>query len=351
MASTIKIKNSSTAGAVPTSSDLVQGELAINVTDRRIFTENASGTVVELGTPSIDDNGNATAITIDSSENVGIGTSSPTQKLDVAGASPVVKISRASGSQPRLGFGATSGEDFYVEGSSATGLMSYSAGLSAAWGGKHVFLTDTVERMRIDSSGNVMMGVTGSINGNTKFSFENANASLNTGWFHNSNASNTGSIIVGSATRTASSSFYFIDCGANFPTSFARQFAVTGAGVIYAQNTSVQSLSDVRTKENVRDADDGLDVIMGVRPVRFDFKEGFGNDRKNVLGFIAQEIETVFPDAVEQLPVDPDGEGPEEPYKSVGPAALIPVLVKAIQEQQALITQLQADVAALKGQA
>jgi hypothetical protein len=50
MAAIIKIKNSSTAGAVPTSGDLVQGELAVNVTDKRIFTENASGTVVELGT-------------------------------------------------------------------------------------------------------------------------------------------------------------------------------------------------------------------------------------------------------------------------------------------------------------
>ena len=50
MAATIKIKNSSTASAVPTSSDLVQGELAVNVTDKRIFTENASGTIVELGT-------------------------------------------------------------------------------------------------------------------------------------------------------------------------------------------------------------------------------------------------------------------------------------------------------------
>jgi len=46
-------------------------------------------------------------------------------------------------------------------------------------------------------------------------------------------------------------------------------------------------------------------------------------------------------------PPAPEG---EEPYKAVN-ANLIPTLVKAIQEQQALITQLQADVAALKGQA
>ena len=43
-------KNSSTTSAEPTTSDLVQGELAVNVTDKRIFTENASTQIVELGT-------------------------------------------------------------------------------------------------------------------------------------------------------------------------------------------------------------------------------------------------------------------------------------------------------------
>ena len=46
----IVTKNSSTASAVPTTSDLVQGELAVNLTDKRIFTENASTQIVELGT-------------------------------------------------------------------------------------------------------------------------------------------------------------------------------------------------------------------------------------------------------------------------------------------------------------
>ena len=47
---TIVTKNSSTALAVPTTSDLVQGELAVNVTDKRLFTENAATQIVELGT-------------------------------------------------------------------------------------------------------------------------------------------------------------------------------------------------------------------------------------------------------------------------------------------------------------
>jgi hypothetical protein len=47
---TLITKNSSTASSVPTNAQLVQGELAVNVTDKRLYTENASGTVVELGT-------------------------------------------------------------------------------------------------------------------------------------------------------------------------------------------------------------------------------------------------------------------------------------------------------------
>jgi sugar lactone lactonase YvrE len=51
---TIVTKNSSTPSAVPTTSDLVQGELAVNVADKRIFTENSATQIVELGTnPSV----------------------------------------------------------------------------------------------------------------------------------------------------------------------------------------------------------------------------------------------------------------------------------------------------------
>ena len=58
---TIVTKNSSTALAVPTTSDLVQGELAVNVTDKRLFTENAATQIVELGTnPSTLTTGTAT---------------------------------------------------------------------------------------------------------------------------------------------------------------------------------------------------------------------------------------------------------------------------------------------------
>ena len=148
-------------------------------------------------------------------------------------------------------------------------------------------------------------------------------------------------VIYSTTDRAANAAFQFFRATANT----VDQFRVTGNGVIYAQNTTVQSISDVRTKENIVNATEGLDVITALRPVRFDFKEGFGNERKNQLGFIAQEIETVFPDAVD---VWGESDNPDEPYKSVGPAALIPVLVKAIQEQQAIIQTLTDRITALE---
>lgn len=49
MANTIQIKRSSTAAAVPTSGQLAVGELAVNLTDRKLFSKNGSGTVFQLG--------------------------------------------------------------------------------------------------------------------------------------------------------------------------------------------------------------------------------------------------------------------------------------------------------------
>ena len=84
---------------------------------------------------------------------------------------------------------------------------------------------------------------------------------------------------------------------------------------------------------------------MSLKPRKFDWKEGKGKDIKGDRGFIAQEFETVFPDMIQEWKDKPP-EG-EEPYKAVN-ANLIPTLVKAIQEQQAMINELKAKVAALE---
>jgi hypothetical protein len=57
MSNTIQIKRSSTANSVPTAAQLAQGELAVNLTDRKLYTKNASNAVVELTTPAFNING------------------------------------------------------------------------------------------------------------------------------------------------------------------------------------------------------------------------------------------------------------------------------------------------------
>jgi len=126
----------------------------------------------------------------------------------------------------------------------------------------------------------------------------------------------------------------------------AYRFWVSSAGTINATSTTISAISDIRFKENITDIDRGLAEILALKPRKFDWKDGKGRDIKNDRGFIAQEFEMVFPDLIDEWK-DPAPEG-EEPYKSVR-QDLIPILVKAIQEQQAMIIELQTKVAALEG--
>jgi hypothetical protein len=104
------------------------------------------------------------------------------------------------------------------------------------------------------------------------------------------------------------------------------RFYVNLAGTVFATNTTITGISDGRLKENVRDLDDGLDVVMALKPRKFDWKKGKGKDIKGDRGFIAQEFEAVLPEMIETWK-DPAPEG-EEPYKAVN-ANLIPTLVKS----------------------
>jgi hypothetical protein len=116
-------------------------------------------------------------------------------------------------------------------------------------------------------------------------------------------------------------------------TNSVYRFYVTGGGTINASNTTISAISDVRLKENITDLEIGLDAIMALRP----------RNGKNIRGFIAQEFEEVFPDLIDES-INPAPEG-EEPYKQIR-QDLIPILVKAMQQQQAQIEELKAMIMA-----
>ena len=111
----------------------------------------------------------------------------------------------------------------------------------------------------------------------------------------------------------------------------AYRFYVGMGGTIFATSIVITAISDQRLKENIRDIDTGLSSIMALKPRRFDWKEGKGQDKKNAAGFIAQEFETVFPECVSTSKSGEDG----IEYKNINHETLIPTLVKAIQELKA----------------
>ena len=269
------------------------------------------------------------ALTLDASGNLAVGTTTVDERLRLNGDSNATSRIRLQNQGTTLGWfgsylGITAlgnGNDLFVANATANAL---------------IFGTNGTERARITSGGYSKFSNDGTYVSSTGayHEFRNTDAAQPILYLTATSGSYTGQTIYINNTRAASSAYKFYSANADA----VEQFYVRGDGVLYAQNTTIQSLSDGRLKENVRNATEGLQVVNALRPVRYDWKAGYGNDRKDQLGFIAQEVEAVFPDAVSEWS---KAEGDEEAYKTVGPGALIPVLVKAIQELTARVAQLE----------
>ena len=178
------------------------------------------------------------------------------------------------------------------------------------------FTEGGAESMRIDSSGNVLVGTTNTAG--------NAGAGIK-----NIVGTNPAVLTVGASSANTEFAYNLYSTGAG-----AYRFYVGYGGTVFATSATITSISDVRLKENIQDIDVGLDKVMALKPRKFDWKEGKGKNTKGDRGWIAQEFEQVFPEMIDSW-IDPAPEG-EEPYKSVN-ADLIPVLVKAIQELKAIV--------------
>jgi hypothetical protein len=105
-----------------------------------------------------------------------------------------------------------------------------------------------------------------------------------------------------------------------------------GDGLI---NGSWAAVSDARFKQNVEELDGALDRVLALRGVTFDWRRDDFPERhfsaRRGLGFIAQEVEEIYPELVI---TGPDG------YKSVEYAKVGPILVEAIKAQQKVIEDL-----------
>ena len=193
--------------------------------------------------------------------------------------------------------------------------------------------TGEVEAARIDASRNLLVGISTGIN-NAKLVVQKSGgpAALLKSVGASDEANEPLQIIKTSATNTTAQVFV----------SFAINNGSNGSGQINANGASQAafgSFSDERLKENIVELSPQLDNIMALRPAEFDYIESEGGGHQ--IGFIAQEMEAVYPDAV--------GERTDGMKTITGWDKTTSRLVKAMQEQQAMIETLQAEVAALKG--
>jgi hypothetical protein len=278
----------------------------------------------------IDDNATSTAITIDSSENVGIGETSPLGKLHVksadSGGTPNTQYDELVLEQNGNNCGMTilcnsPGDGAIYFGDSADndiGGIAYSH-----FDNKMFFKVNGSERMRITSSGLVAINTT---------------------------SPDTGSI---TSIDHEGSTFYGLSLNSTTTsgTQYHLRFARGGAGAGYISSNSATTItfnntSDERLKENIQNSNSAIQDLKDIQVRQFDWKDNIDTHRD--FGFVAQELVNVVPEAVTQGTDELDDNG--KPVRSWGVdySHIVPRLVKVCQEQQTKIEELEARITALE---
>jgi hypothetical protein len=238
--------------------------------------------------------------------NIGIGTTSPAQKLTVHGSdnNNLIMSSNSGGNSNTMRIQANNAASYIVS-SAAVPL---------------IFDVQNAEAARFDSSGKLLIGTTTSSSTSTETGlilgdgFMTCRSSAQAGIFK----------------RTSSNGIIFI----------FRSTTDTRVGTIEtsASSTSYNTSSDYRLKENVSYDWDATTRLKQLKPARFNWIEDETNTA--VDGFLAHEVSDIVPESIsgEKDAVDEDG-NPD--YQGIDQSKLVPLLVKTIQELEARITTLE----------
>jgi transposase-like protein len=253
--------------------------------------------------------GGAEVARIDNAGNVCVGT---TTALATASGRGNVTLNGSSGAI--LAFGTGGSLRSYIFQDSSTMYLNNSSN------GSMNFDVNGSERMRIDSSGNLLVGTT-SANGRLTVSSASSDAVIST-------FANTSGSPYGLLTDFTSDP--------NNSTNYGYRFRLTNNTNIYTifSNGTTSARSDERFKKDIETTRYGYaEDLSKLRVVKYRWHNAVESSPKE-LGFIAQEVEAVFPNMI-STEMNDDGID----VKSIKTSVFIPMLVKAIQEQQAIITE------------
>jgi hypothetical protein len=268
---------------------------------------------------------NTIRATIDSSGNVGIGTTNPgSYRLNVQAATALSRILSTTGTNGAgLNINNTAGDLWFGRDSSTSGLFglgNYAGVISSEGAYPFIISVNAQERMRITSDGNLLVNTT-TIRNAARLSVD-YNGSAAGGGGINDTASANGSSFIAFLT------------GGTFRGSITNT-----ANTAVAYNTT----SDYRLKENIAPMTGALATVAQLNPVTYNWKANGSSGQ----GFIAHELAEVCPDAVtgEKDAVDEEG---KPQYQGVDTSFLVATLTAAIQEQQTLIENLTTRLTALE---
>jgi len=261
-----------------------------------------------------------TAITVDTSQNVGIGVTP--SAWSVAGGNAIQSTAGSVYSYSTSEFGLV--QNAYFNGSSwiykntaaATKYESDSgkfAWYQTASGTAGNAITFT-QAMTLDASGNLLVGTTTS---SAKLTVSSASADI----LNLVTSGTAGGYIYTSASTSNSNAAFFIKNG-----SGVGSIACTSVATVY--NTA----SDYRLKEDIQPMTGALATVAKLKPVTYKWKSN-GSDGQ---GFIAHELQAVVPDCVtgEKDAVDAEGKAV---YQGIDTSFLVATLTAALQETKALI--------------
>jgi len=266
-----------------------------------------------------------TAITVDTSQNVGIGTTTPTA---VFSNYKSFYLNGSSGSAIQMQYGGSLASNIVAD-SNALYLQNITS-IQFGTGG-----TGTgTERMRINSSGYV--GIAKNPNSLAMLEVRANSSSIYQLFLEQNNTEHGWQFYADQADGYLK--FYRRDGSGS-----TKRFEFQSNGAAYSSTGTWGTLSDARLKENIVDATPKLDAVMQLKVRNFNL---IGEDLKQI-GFVAQELEQVFPNVAE-TERNYDGTVKEDGLKSVKTTVLIPILVKAIQELSAKNDALTARIEALE---
>jgi hypothetical protein len=255
--------------------------------------------------------GGVESMRIDSSGNLGIGTSSPATKLHVSGQT---RIADSSDSANRITIGVGANAPY---GNASISTTTAGLAIVAEGAGNMTFSNNGSERMRITSGGNLEM------------------------------ASNAGflQLPTNQTMRIPSDGGIGYVGHINSSSVFQIAYNSTSSGVQLSSGaTSWGTFSDSRLKNITGTYTNALNDIAQIQPVKFTWKSD--EDNKPQVGVVAQSVENVVPEAVDSTTIEMDG---TEKYLTVRYTELIPLMIASIQELKAELDSVKAELQTLKG--